>query len=91
MCIWVIYLKSDAANRQVLVIFQHAEILGHQCSSVYQTHSRLSVTLPVVVFLCHVLQPGQTEVRRRLVALCYPEEVRRRGALWLFFQFSCII
>lgn len=74
MFIAVLYLKGDAANRQVLVVFQHAEIFGHQGSSVDQTHSRLSVTLPVVVLLCHVLQPGQTEVRRRLVPLCYPVE-----------------
>lgn len=81
ICICVVYLEGDAANRQVLVILQHAEILGHQGSSVDQTHSRLSVTLPVVVLLCHVLQPGQTEVRRCLVALRYPEEGRRQKTL----------
>lgn len=80
-CIYVFYLEGDAANRQVLVILQHAEILGHQGSGVDQTHRRLSVALPVVVFLRHVLQPGQTQVRRCLVALRYPEEGKRRRVL----------
>lgn len=71
----VVYLKGDTANRQVLVILQHAEVLSHQGGSVHQTHCRLRVTLPVVVLLCHVLQPGQAEVRRRLVAFCYPGEI----------------
>lgn len=74
----VVYLKGDTANRQVLVILQHAEVLSHQGGGVDQTHCRLGVTLPVVVLLCHVLQPGQTEVRRRLVALCYPGEIWER-------------
>lgn len=76
--IFVTYLEGDTANRQVLVVLQHAEVLGHQGSSMDQTHSRLSVTLPVVVFLRHVLQPSQTEVRRCLVTLRYPGETRRR-------------
>lgn len=73
------------------MILQHAEILGHQGSSVDETHRRLSVTLSVVVLLCHVLQPGQTEVRRRLIALRNPERGRRRSVLLLglgFFSFS---
>lgn len=76
-----IYLKCDTANRQVLVILQHAEVFGHEGGSVDQTHSRLSVTLPVVVFLCHVLEPGQTQVRRRLVTLCYPGGGRAKEAI----------
>lgn len=77
VCIYVcvVYLKGDTANRQVLVILQHAEVLSHQGGSVHQTHCRLRVTLPVVVLLCHVLQPGQAEVRRRLVAFRYPGEI----------------
>lgn len=85
-CIYVFYLEGDAAHRQVLVILQHAEILGHQGSGVDQTHRRLSVALPVVVFLRHVLQPGQTQVRRCLVALRYPEE-GNRGRVWLLVCF----
>uniref|UniRef100_A0A3Q1G6E4 Secreted protein n=1 Tax=Acanthochromis polyacanthus TaxID=80966 RepID=A0A3Q1G6E4_9TELE len=42
------------------------------------------VTLSVVVLLCHVLQPGQTEVRRRLVALCYPTEGKRTRVVFFF-------
>lgn len=85
--ICILYLEGDAANRQVLVILQHAEILGHQGSSMDETHCRLCVTLPVVVLLCHVLKPGQTEVRRRLVALCDPESRQRRRVLLLFSSF----
>uniref|UniRef100_A0A8C7Z3Y7 Uncharacterized protein n=1 Tax=Oryzias sinensis TaxID=183150 RepID=A0A8C7Z3Y7_9TELE len=38
------------------------------------------VTFPVVVLLSHVLQPGQTEVRRRLVTLCYPGRKEVEGS-----------
>lgn len=83
------YLESDAAYREIFVVLEHAEILGHEGSSVDQAHSRLGVTFPVVVLLGHVLQPGQTEVRRRLVTLCYPagKEVAGEVAFSLFFYF----
>lgn len=84
--ICILYLEGDTANRQVLVILQHAEILGHQGSSMDETHCWLCVTLPVVVLLCHVLKPGQTKVRRRLVALRNPESRQRRRVL-LFSSF----
>ena len=90
-CIGTLYLEGDAANRQVLVILKHAEVLSHQGSSVDQTHGRLSVTLPVVVLLSHVLQPGQAEVRRSLVALRYPVEYWRRKVYFLLPSTRCNI
>lgn len=66
---WVWHLEGDAANRQVLVVLQHAQIFGHQGGSVDQAHGRLGVAFSDVVLLSHVLQPRQPEVRRGLVAL----------------------
>lgn len=63
------YLKADAAHRQVAVVFQHAQILGYQGGRVHQAHGGLCVALLLGVFLRHVLEPGQPQVRGRLVTL----------------------
>lgn len=45
-----------------------------------QAHRRLCVTLPVVVLLCHVLQPGETQIRWRLVAFRDPKRGGKKEA-----------
>lgn len=74
LCSYVSYLEGNAADRQVLVILQHAQVLRHECRSVDQTHGRLGVTISDVVVLRHVLQPRQPQVRGGLVALRNPEQ-----------------
>lgn len=68
------YLKADAAHRQVAVVLQHAQVLGHQGGCMHQAHGGLCEALLLSVFLCHVLEPSQPQVRRCLVALGNSED-----------------
>ena len=72
------HLKADAAHGQVAVVLQHAQILGYQSSRVDQAHGGLRVALPLGMFLCHVLEPGQPQIRRCLVTLGNSEDGFRK-------------
>ena len=43
-----------------------------------QAHGGLRVALPLGVFLCHVLEPGQPQIRRGLVTLGNSEDGFRK-------------
>lgn len=63
------YLKRHASHRQVFAVLQHAQVLCHECCWVHQALRGLSVIAPFRVLASHVLQPGQPQVWRGLVAL----------------------
>lgn len=72
------HLKADAAHGQIAVVLQHAQIFRHQSSRMDQAHGGLRVALPLGVFLCHVLEPGQPQIRRGLVTLGNSEDGFRK-------------
>jgi hypothetical protein len=63
------YLECYASNRKILPIFQHAQILGDKGCGVDQALSSFGMIASFRVLASHVLQPGQAQVWRRLVAL----------------------
>lgn len=71
-------LKRNAANGQVATVLQHVEVLRHQGRAVDQAVGRLGVVASLAVFPRHVLQPRQAQVRRVLVALCNPGDVKKK-------------
>lgn len=63
------YLECDTSHRKILSVLQHAQILSDKCCWVDQALSSFSMIASFRVFASHVLQPGQSQVWRGLIAL----------------------
>lgn len=69
-----IYLEGHTADREVAAIFKHVEVLGHQGGAMHQAVCCLRVVASLRVLPCHVLQPGESQIWRVLIALSNPTQ-----------------